>query len=228
MDLGLWFLCVDLWVSSDSHLVHFKRSVIFPESDPPLCLDDIMFTLPYSLATIIYSLQLALRPEAAPSNAAGGYDFLPEPLLSSSNSHFFSVQTSETIPRSWFQIGVLTGTSSVSKQVRQSPGTASRLWISHVLPWLILGRLITTVIDVAPTITFSNTPRGTLVIVGCLQRCFGWFPFTLWSAVPTADIGLCGFSMGSLARSIIRYTIEGVIWLFVQAINNEPDDWVPD
>ena len=174
-------------------------------SDLPLCLDDFMVTLPYSLVTSLYSLQLGLRPVAAPISAAGGSDFLLDPLLCSSNGHILSVLTSETIPRDWFQIGM-----------------------GCILPWLILGRLITTVIGVVHTVIFFSTPRGNCVIVGHHQQCFRQFPFTLWSAVPTADIGLCGFSMGPLAKLIVRCTVWGVIPLFVQEIDDEPDGWVPD
>ena len=174
---------------------------MFLESNLLLCMEDFMVTLPYSLVIILYSFQLGLRPEAAPSNVAGGLDFFLEPLSCSSNGHILSVQTSETIPRGRFQIG-----------------------IGCVLPQLVLGRLITTVIGVVLTVMFFSTPRGNHVIVGYLQWCYWWLSITLWSAVPTADISLCNFNMGPLARLIIRCAIGGVILLFVLGIDDEPSE----
>ena len=200
MDLGLWFPCVDFqvgsifdlkqWVGSDSHLVYFERGAISLESDLLLCLDNFMVTFPYNQATTLYSLQLSLRQNAAPSYAAGGLDFLLKSLSCSSNGHFLSIQRSETIPRGWFQIR-----------------------IGYILPWVILDRLITTVIDVVLTLMFFSTPRGNHAIVGwCLWWHFGHFSITLWSAKPTADICLCSFGMGPLARLITGRAILFLCW----------------
>ena len=58
---------------------------------------------------------------------------------------------------------------------------------------------------------FISTPSGNHAIVGHLWQHFRQFPITLQSAMPIADIGLFGFSMGPLARSIIGCTIGGLI-----------------
>ena len=180
-------------VSSGSDLVPLKRGAIFLKSDLPLCLDDFMVTLPYGLVTKLYSLQLGLRPEAAPNNAVGGSYFLPEPLSCGSDSHLLRVWTGEMVPGGWFWVRV-----------------------SHVLPQLILDGLVTTVIGVGLIAMFLSTPRGNHVIVGHLQWCFGQFPFALWGAMSAACIGLCGFSMGPLARLTIGCAAGVAILLFVQ------------
>ena len=60
------------------HLVYFKGVVIFPESKLPLCFDNLIVTLPYSLETITNPFQLDLSPEATLGEAARGCNFLLE------------------------------------------------------------------------------------------------------------------------------------------------------
>ena len=119
---------------------------------------------------------------------------------------------------------VLTATSSVSKQVRQSQRLIQD-WNWLCLPWLIMVRLFTTVVGIVLTGMFLSTLWGNHAIVAWLWCCFGWFSFALWSAFPTADISLCGFGMGLLARSIIKCTT-GEWSTFCAGVNNKPNKWV--
>ena len=117
--------------------------------------------------------------------------------------------------------------SSVSEQVRKSPEADPRSELSHILPQLILGRFITTVISVLHTVMFLTIPRGNCAIVGCLQLCFGQLSFALWSAVPTADIGFCSFSIGPPVPGQLSGAPLGEQSHFcAKGIDDEPDKWV--
>ena len=108
MDLCLQFLRVDFQVSGfldleqlvspDCPLVYFKESVIFLESDLPLCFDDFIVVLPYSIVPITNSFPLGLQPESTLSDAAAGTD---------------------TFFQNFLQVELMAA-SSVSEQVRQS------------------------------------------------------------------------------------------------------------
>ena len=61
---------IEQLVSLDYHLVYFKGVTIFLESNPPLCLDDFIVALPYSLVTITNPFKLGFQPEATLSDVA--------------------------------------------------------------------------------------------------------------------------------------------------------------
>ena len=70
----------------------------------------------------------------------------------------------------------------------------------------------------------SVLPEATLSLLGTYGGVLGGSSLPGLSAVPAADISLCGFDMGPPARLIVRCTAGGMIFLFVQGINDEPDE----
>ena len=139
----LWFMWVDFRVCSffDSkqlfgpvhHLVSFKGVVIFLESEIPLCLDDLIVTLPYNLANITNPFQLGLPNQS-------------QPLV--------MLQEAQTFFQNFLWVGLM-ATSSISKHMRQSPvadsgpGSATlfseSLLKSNLLPlWLASSPLTST------------------------------------------------------------------------------------
>ena len=203
MDLSFWFPWTDFWmtslfdikqiVGSDHHFVHLEGGVIFLKSELLLCLDNLMVAAPYSLGTILYSFQLGLRPEAAVTMLQEAWTFYWN-LLCSPNGHLPCVWTSETIPRGLFQIR-----------------------ISCVLPWLILVRLITTVVSVVLTVMLSSTPWGNHAIVWCLHCCCGGSPSPCGVLCP-----LLSSALAVLAWALLPGAIGGVIWLFCWGLMMNP------
>ena len=139
-----WLLWLGQLVSPVFHLVYFKGVMIFLESELPLCLDDFIVALPYSMVTITNLFHLGLWPEATLSNAARGLHFLPTLLAGGTDSCLLGVWTCEAVPSYWLGTRV----------------SSTFLW---VIAWIWL---IATLVGIIPTHLYH---RVSIMICGAPQ-----------------------------------------------------------
>ena len=126
LGFGLCFLGVNIQVgglcnmeqlvSSDHHLSHFIRVMIFLRSGILLCSDDLMVMPPHSLVVVTNLLELSFIPELA------------LPRLQGTHTLFL-----------YILVAVLTATSSVSEHMIQSPEADS---MSESLLGVNMGQLV--------------------------------------------------------------------------------------
>ena len=92
--------------------------MIFLESEFPLCLDDFIVTLLYSLMTITNPFQLGFWPEATLSDFAKGPNLFLELLAGWVDGHLLSIWTCETVPGCWLRTRLSSTFLCVTAQIQ--------------------------------------------------------------------------------------------------------------